>query len=201
MDSATNIPTDQSLSLDNSNSALPIKPIWLAVIGILLVVLGALAFTSVVMATIVSVYFVAICMVMAGAAEIAVGFRSPSRRRKLTWMLIGTLYIAAGLFAFFNPLLAAGVLTLLLGALLVAVGIVRLILSFQMRSDRRWWWMSLSAAVTLMLGVLVLAQWPISSLYILGVFLSVDLVFAGVCWITIGGAAMSAKSGAAEKPS
>lgn len=201
MDSATNIPADQPLSSGNRNSALPITPIWLALFGILLVVLGGLAFTSVVMATIVSVYFVAISMVMAGAAEIALGFRSPSARRKLTWILIGTLYILAGSFAFFNPLLAAGVLTLLLGASLIAVGIVRLILSFQMRSDRRWWWMSLSTAITLMLGVLVLAQWPISSLYILGIFLSVDLVFAGLCWIVIGAAAVSTKAGATGQTS
>jgi uncharacterized membrane protein HdeD (DUF308 family) len=191
MDTVTNIPADQPLSFDDLKAAPPIKPVWLIVFGVLLVVLGGLAFASVVMATIVSVYFVAITMVMAGAAEIALGLRSSSRRRKLTWVLLGILYIGAGLFAFFNPLLAAGVLTLLLGASLAGAGVVRLLLAFQMRSDSRWWWMALSAAVTLMLGLMVLAQWPASSLYILGVFLSVDLIFAGACWVTIGAAAMS----------
>lgn len=191
MDATTNIPADQPLSSDSLKVALPIKPIWLLVLGVLLVVLGGLAFASVVTATIVSVYFVAITMVIAGAAEISLGLQSRSQRRKLTWVLLGLLYVGAGLFTFFNPLLAAGVLTLLLGAALAGAGVVRLLLAFQMRSDSRWWWMALSAAVTLMLGIMVLAHWPASSLYILGVFLSVDLVFAGVCWVAIGAAAMS----------
>ena len=191
MDSATDMPADQALLPDNLKMALPIKPLWLVGFGILLVSLGVLAFASVVTATIVSVYFVAITMVMAGAAEITLGVQSNSSRRKLTWVLVGILYVGAGLFAFFNPLLAAGVLTLLLGASLIIAGIARLFLSIQMRSDSSWWWVALSAAITMLLGVMVLAQWPASSLYILGIFLSVDLIFAGLGWIMIGSAAMS----------
>ncbi len=190
MADATNIPADRPVYAGNLKVALPVKPIWLVVFGVLLVGLGALAFASIVMATIVSVYFVAIAMVVAGAAEITLALQSRSQARKLTWVLIGTLYIGAGLFAFFNPLLAAGVLTLLLGASLVGAGVVRLVLSFQMRSDARWWWVSVSAAITVLLGIMVLSQWPASSLYILGVFLSVDLVIAGACWLAIGAAAL-----------
>jgi uncharacterized membrane protein HdeD (DUF308 family) len=62
-----------------------------------------------------------------------------------------------------------------------------------MRSGNQWWWMALSAAVTVLLGTMVLIQWPASSLYILGIFLSVDLIFAGVSWMMIGIAAMSLK--------
>ena len=190
MADATNIPADRPVYGGNLKAAFPVKPIWLVVFGVLLVGLGALAFASIVMATIVSVYFVAIAMVVAGAAEITLALQSRSQARKLTWVLIGTLYIGAGLFGFFNPLLAAGVLTLLLGASLVGAGVVRLALSFQMRSDARWWWVSVSAAITVLLGIMVLSQWPASSLYILGVFLSVDLVFAGACWLAIGAAAI-----------
>ncbi len=197
MDSTTTIPTDQVLSPDEQIAVLPIRPIWLAIFGVLLVALGAFAFVSVVTATIVSVYFVAIGMVMAGAAEITLGLQSRSPRRMLTWVLLGVLYVGAGLFAFFNPLLAAGVLTLLLGASLIGAGIVRLLLSFQMRSDRQWWWVALSAVVTTILGIMVLAQWPASSLYILGVFLSADLILAGLGWVMIGGAAMSMNDTAA----
>jgi uncharacterized membrane protein HdeD (DUF308 family) len=191
MDTTAIIPANQALSHDTLKAALPIKPIWLLAFGVLLVVLGALAFISVVTATIVSVYFVAVTMVMAGVAEIMLGLQSRSPRRKLMWVLVGILYVGAGLFAFFNPLLAASVLTLLLGASLVGAGILRFLLSFQMRSDRQWWWVTLSAAITALLGMMVLTQWPASSLYILGVFLSVDLIFAGLCWLMIGTAAMS----------
>ncbi len=201
MDTMTNTPMGQPLFTGDLQATPPIKPFWLVGFGILLVSLGALAFVSVVTATVVSVYFVAISMIMAGAAEISLGVQSKSLRRTITWVLLGMLYVGAGLFAFLNPLLAAGALTLLLGASLVGAGVMRLILSFQMRSNDQWWWAALSAAVTALLGTMVLSQWPASSLYILGVFLSVDLLFAGLCWTTIGIAAMaSSKPTAAVKP-
>jgi uncharacterized membrane protein HdeD (DUF308 family) len=37
-----------------------------------------------------------------------------------------------------------------------------------------------------LLGLVILAHWPVSSLYILGVFLGIDLVIAGACWIGVG---------------
>ncbi len=191
MASTTMIPTGQPQSSSDLKTAPPIRPARLVAFGILLVLLGGLAFASIIMATIVSVYFVAITMVLAGLAEISLGLRSASQSRKLTWVLLGILYVGAGLFALFNPLLAAGVLTLLLGASLTGTGVARLLLSFQMRSGNHWWWMAVSAVVTFLLGIMVLVQWPASSLYILGVFLSADLIFAGACWITIGVAAMS----------
>jgi uncharacterized membrane protein HdeD (DUF308 family) len=45
---------------------------------------------------------------------------------------------------------------------------------------------ALSGAITLLLGLLILARWPVSSLYILGLFLGIDLVMAGAGWIGIG---------------
>jgi uncharacterized membrane protein HdeD (DUF308 family) len=198
MDTASNILADRALMSDMDVSPPPINPIWLVVFGIVLVALGAIAFINIVTATIVSVYFVAIGMVMAGIAEIALGLQSRSQRRKMTWVLVGTLYIVAGLFAFFNPVLAAGVLTLMLGASLIGTGIVRLLLALQMRSESRWRWMALSAGVTTVLGMMFIAQWPTSSLYILGVFLSADLIFAGLCWVVIGTATLSWKADATE---
>jgi len=43
-----------------------------------------------------------------------------------------------------------------------------------------------SGAVTFLIGLIILVHWPVSSLYILGIFLGVDLVFAGVGWIGLG---------------
>jgi uncharacterized membrane protein HdeD (DUF308 family) len=129
VDTTTSTPTGKPLFLANLTSVMPIKPVWLVVFGALLTVLGVYALASVMTATIVSVYFVAISMVVAGTAQIALGLQSRSPRGATTWVLLGLLYLGAGLLAFFNPLLAAGVLTLLLGTSLVAGGLIRLLLS------------------------------------------------------------------------
>jgi len=49
-----------------------------------------------------------------------------------------------------------------------------------------WIWVLLSGAVTFLIGLVILAHWPVSSLYILGLFLGLDLVIAGIGWIGIG---------------
>ena len=51
------------------------------------------------------------------------------------WVLLGALYIVAGFITFENPLFAAAILTLLLGASLVASGIDAIILAFSMKRD------------------------------------------------------------------
>ena len=159
---------------------------WIIAFGAVLVVLGGLAFSSVFAATLISVYFVGISMMAAGLAEMIMGFQAKSWPRFFLWVILGGIYSVAGVFAVLNPLLAAGVLTLVLGASLVATGLLRIFLAFQMRAGSAWLWVVVSGAITAMLGGMILAQWPASSLYILGVFLSVDLVFTGVGWISLG---------------
>jgi uncharacterized membrane protein HdeD (DUF308 family) len=77
-------------------------------------------------------------------------------------------------------------LTLFLGAALVVSGIMRIILAFSVHQEAPWIWMLLSGAVTLVLGCVILARWPVSSLYILGLFLGIDLILAGAGWIGLG---------------
>ena len=55
-----------------------------------------------------------------------------------------------------------------------------------MRSGSPWVWVVISGLVTLVLGVIILAHWPVSAVYALGILLGVDLVFAGASWIRLG---------------
>ena len=147
---------------------------------------GIIALGSVIAATAASVFVVGIMMVIAGAVEVVNAFQIKTWGKFLFWVALGVLYIIAGFVAFENPLLTAAVLTLLLGAALVASGIVRIILAFSMQQGTPWIWVVLSGIVTLLVGLIILVHWPVSSLFVLGIFLGVDLVFAGASWIGIG---------------
>jgi uncharacterized membrane protein HdeD (DUF308 family) len=149
-------------------------------------VAGLVALGSVVMATIASVFVVGIMMLIAGVAEVINAFQIKSWGRFLLWLLLGVLYIVAGFLTLENPLLAAALLTLLLGVSLTVSGIMRIILAFEMKEGTLWIWVVLSDAITLLLGLVILAHWPISGLYILGLFLGIDLVIAGAGWIAVG---------------
>jgi len=159
---------------------------WIVALGIVYVVAGFIALGSIVTATVASVFIVGIMMIICGAAELINAFQIKSWGKFLIWALLGVLYIVAGFVTFENPLYAAVLLTLLLGASLVASGIVRLFLAFNMKRETPWIWVALSAVITLLLGVLILARWPINSVYILGLFLGIDLIMAGAGWIGLG---------------
>ncbi len=159
---------------------------WIVALGVVYVVAGFIALGSIVAATVATVYVVGIMMIIAGVAEVISAFQVKSWGRFIFWLLLGILYVVAGFVAFDNPLLTAVWLTLILGAALVASGLVRIYLGFNMRAGSPWVWVVISGLITFLLGVIILAHWPVSSLWTLGIFLGVDLVFAGASWIGLG---------------
>jgi uncharacterized membrane protein HdeD (DUF308 family) len=184
MTNAPNVQTPHSLAF--GLEPLRAKWGWIVALGVVYVIVGVIALGSIVLATAVSVFLVGIMMVIAGVAEIINAFQIKTWGKFLLWLVLGALYVFAGFVAFSNPLLTAVVLTLLLGAALVVSGIMRIILAFSMKEGTSWGWALLSGVVTLLLGLLILARWPISSLFVLGLFLGIDLVIAGASWIAIG---------------
>ena len=174
-----------------SNTAASLSPLraksgWIVALGIVYLIAGFIALGSVVSATVATVFVVGIMMIISGVAEVISAFQLKSWGKFILWVLLGLLYIFAGFVTFENPLLAAAVLTLALGACLVASGIMRIVLAFSMKGGSPWGLVALSGLITLVLGGIILAHWPVSSLYILGIFLGIDLIFAGVSWIFLG---------------
>jgi uncharacterized membrane protein HdeD (DUF308 family) len=159
---------------------------WIVALGVVYLIAGFIALGSVAMATVVSVLVVGVMMIVSGVAEVISAFQIKSWGKFLLWALLGVLYIIAGFVTFQNPLLAAVLLTLVLGASLVVSGIMRVVLAFSMKRETPWIWIALSGVITLLLGVLILLRWPVSSVYILGLFLGIDLIMAGAGWIGLG---------------
>jgi uncharacterized membrane protein HdeD (DUF308 family) len=183
MTASDTIKTPQS---DSEMAPLRAKWGWIVALGVVYLIAGFVALGSVVLATVASVIVVGAMMIIAGVAEVFSAFQIKSWGKFLLWVLLGVLYIIAGFVTFENPLLAAALLTLILGASLAASGIMRIILAFSMKRETPRIWLLLSGVITLLLGLLILAHWPVSSLYILGMFLGIDLIMAGGAWIGLG---------------
>jgi uncharacterized membrane protein HdeD (DUF308 family) len=159
---------------------------WIVALGVVYLVAGVIALGSVVEATEAAVWVVGLMMIIAGVFEVIHSFQIKTWGSFIFWLLLGILYIIAGFTAFENTLLTAVWLTLILGAALVASGIVRVFLGFNMKGGSAWGWVVASGLITLLLGVIILVHWPYSGLYALGIILGVDLVFAGAGWIGLG---------------
>ena len=159
---------------------------WIVALGVVYSIAGFIALGSVVTATVVSVFVVGVMMIVAGVFEVINSFQIKTWGKFLFWLAIGILYIIGGFATFENPLLFAAFLTLVLGFSLIVSGVARIFLAFSMKAESTWIWVLLSGIITLLLGGLIVARWPVNSLYILGLFLAIDLIFAGAAWISLG---------------
>jgi len=159
---------------------------WFVALGILLVLLGAVATVYVLVATLASVLFVGAFMLVGGIAQLVHAWRMSGWKLVMWWTLIGILYCVAGGLVLYNPVGGAAILTLLLGATLIGIGALRLWIWFQNRSQPGWKWLAFSSIISLIAGVLIAIGWPANSLWILGFLLAIDLLFHGWMLIMLG---------------
>src|SRR4051794_16024685 len=155
---------------------------WVVALGGIYLLAGAFALGSVVLATAASVFVVGMMMLASGIVEMIGAFRIKSWSSFALWVVLGALYAVAGFLTLDNPLFAAAALTLALGVALMVSGAARVVLALQMPRGSAWGMVILSGGITLFLGIVILAHWPVSSVYSLGIFLGTDLVFAGAGW-------------------
>lgn len=124
------------MSYDDRNyalSALKDQWAWLLAIGIAFVLLGAIGVASVVLFTIVSVVIFG-ALLMAGAAlQFVETYRTGRWRGRWPHLLVALVYGVAGAIMLVDPLDASVGLTLILGILLLAVGLMRVLFSLQIR--------------------------------------------------------------------
>ncbi len=161
---------------------------WGAIVafGVLLMALGATSLVFAFVSTLAMVTLNGVFFLVAGAAEIGVGMHAQGWTRFFLWVIGGVLNLAIGILCILYPVFASLTLTLVLGAGLVAAGVVRAYLAFQLPAGQARTMVYLAAAVTFFLGVVILANWPVSGLYVLGTLLGVDLLFHGAGWTSFG---------------
>ena len=185
MSNASNVGTSAH-SLGEAIERLRGKWAAITAFGVLLVVLGFAALFFSLIATIVTVTLNGVLFLIAGGAEIGIGMHSRTWGRFFLWVIGGVLYLAVGVLCIVNPILASVGLTLVLGAALITAGLVRAFLATQLPADQPRALVFLAAAITILLGLIIVSHWPLDSVYVLGTLLGVDLLFHGVGWASFG---------------
>jgi len=170
---------------------------WLLALGISSIVLGTLGFYMTFALTLTSVLFFGVLLLVGGTFQIAQAFTCKGWKAVLWHVLIGLLYVAAGIDIIYNPMRASEILTLILAGILIAVGVSRIIMAIQIRGAvDGWYWSLLSGLVSILLGGMIIAQWPVSGLWVIGLFVAIELLFNG--WSTIFVALAARKAARAE---
>lgn len=151
---------------------------WFLAIGIALVILGMVAIGYAVEMTIVSVMFLGWLLIIGGLFEVIHGFSRRLWSGFFINLLGGVLYTVAGVVMVANPALAAVTLTLVIAIILIVAGLFRLFIAFTTPLHHRGW-LILNGAISILLGVMIWKSWPVSGLWVIGLFIGIDMVFDG----------------------
>jgi uncharacterized membrane protein HdeD (DUF308 family) len=157
---------------------------WFLALGIALIVLGTLAIGAAFIATLAVAVTFGILLLIGGGVQIASAFWARRWSGFFLQLLVGILYVVVGALMVEHPIGAAAGLTLMLAAYFLAAGLLRIVVALTERFHN-WGWVLLNGVITLVLGVLIWRQWPESSLWVLGLFVGIDMIFSGWSWVML----------------
>ena len=163
--------------------------LWLLVLGIFSAILGVVGLGMTFFLTLASVLYFGVLMMIGGVVQIVHAVKCSGWKSVISHVLIGLLYVVAGFMIVARPLLASVVLTWTVACILIAVGVLRLVMAIQHRAMHGWTWTFLAGVATVLLGLMILARWPTDALWVIGLFLAVELIINGVTAIFVALAA------------
>jgi len=165
---------------------------WLLAFGLASIVLGTIGLGMTFVLTQATIVFFGVLLVVGGVFQLLHSLKCRGWKSTGWHVLIALLYVAGGILMVLNPVVAGLTLTLFLAGILVAVGILRIFMAFQMRPAKGWWWPLLAGIVSAALGVMIFAEWPQSGLWIIGLFVAIELIFNGWSYLFVALAARAA---------
>ncbi len=154
--------------------------------GVAMVVIGALAIVAPLASGLLFDMFFGALFIGAGIVELIDTVRAGTWQRGVLLGLAGIVTLAAGVFYIARPVVGLVALTVVFIGYLIFVGAFRIVMAFQLpRGSPGKFWAFVSGVVTLVLAYLAITQMPNTSLWLIGTFVGVSLIFAGVARISL----------------
>ncbi|MBV8721067.1 MAG: HdeD family acid-resistance protein [Candidatus Eremiobacteraeota bacterium] len=158
---------------------------WYLALGLLTVALGVYCIYAETAATMASV-------IMLGGILIAVGVfyvvallaARPNFGHGLLMLLTAAFDVFVGLTLIRHPELGALAVTLFIAGLLIVAGAFRFFSALWLQLPQ-YGWAAFSGVLSVVLGILLWAQWPISAYWFIGFALGLTLVFDGAAWCSL----------------
>lgn len=164
-------------------------------VGVLIVIAGFLSLMSPLAGGLSITVMIGTMILLAGIMQLVLVFRAGSFGEGLFLALLGLLGIVTGGYTLMHPAEALAALTLLLSAWFVASGIIESIAAFGARDNKGWGWILFSGIVSVLLGLMLWSQFPLSGAWAVGTLVGVRLLFSGFSLISVAGSVSSAVKG------
>lgn len=183
-------------STDSAHSPQTVPPVvalecpagrwWICVLlGLVLFAGGVFVLWNVVAATIVTAIFFAAALVVVGLFQIVHAFYARGWGGFAVSLIVGLIYVAAGLVLMTDPLATSLALTIVIAVLFLISGIMRLWIAFKQWNDYGLILAASGIMGVVFAGVLMLG-FPWSALVVPGLLVGVDLIFHGCWWLVVG---------------
>jgi uncharacterized membrane protein HdeD (DUF308 family) len=153
--------------------------------GIIAVLGGIFALLNPVAATMTATILAAWFFIVTGIVLLATVFSEMGWGRRIWTAFLGILGVFVGISILGNPLEGVLTLTLVVGIAFLAEGIVKLIMAFGTRGTPYFWLVLISGAISVLLGGMILSNFPQSAVTILGILLAVELLSTGAAMIAL----------------
>lgn len=157
---------------------------WLTLYGVLLIICGSVAIGFPVISSRAAVAVLSAVLLVAGIATIISAFWTGKWSGMLVNLLVGLLYLGAGVVAVDHPMITVVILTLYLAILFMVVGAFRTVSALVVRYPQ-WGWSLLNGIVTFLLGLIIYRQWPLASLWVIGLLVGIEMLFHGWTWFML----------------
>lgn len=162
---------------------------WIVALGVVTVIAGVLAIAAPFLSGASVSVFLGFALVIGGVARLMGAFHAGSFGAGTLAFIGGALTLVLGMIMVFRPGVGLAAMTLILGVYLLVDGIFGTVLAFHVKPEKGWGSMLFSAGMGVLLGIMLLKEWPVSGLWAIGTLVGVNLLFAGFSIISIGTAA------------
>jgi uncharacterized membrane protein HdeD (DUF308 family) len=153
---------------------------WSIALGVLLIIAGLLSIAAPVFAGVAASVFFGWLILLGGFAHLVYAWSQRGAGSIIWEILIGIVYLIAGIYMLFHPLGGMAVLTLVLAVYILFEGIFELVVFSQIRRHRGSVWFLIDGLVSLFLAALIFFHWPSSSLWVIGTLVGFSLLFSGL---------------------
>lgn len=148
-------------------------------VGILAIVVGCIAILVPAVASVGTAIFIGWILLIAGAFLVAAAFSAHSVGSLLLRLVWAALTVIVGIWLIVEPHNGTLTLTFVLGVYFLFMGVTRVTVAFLGRGQQGAGLVGLSGVAGLLIGILVLAKFPSSADWAIGLLVGIDLIFAG----------------------
>ena len=157
----------------------------LMAVGVLAIVIGCVAILVPAVAAVGTAIFIGWILVIVGAFLVAGAFAAHTVGSVILRLLWAFLTVIVGLWLVVEPHNGTLTLTLVLGIYFLFMGITRIGVAFAARGQQGAGLVGLSGFAGLLIGILVLAEFPSSADWAIGLLVGIDLIFAGWALVSV----------------